>query len=338
MVTMDGLTARCSSCRGLVLPRIHPLSRGVMCSRCLPGKDWGGELGLAAPQIPERKLRRVGAGPTFGDLVHAALTGRTFFTRAWLSAAIGGVLLEEGGELGLLLTKLEELGHIVQNPKGNGEYWMRPARWVSDRTELPGGKRAEFAVGARDAVFWTQTHMIRLCQPSAQIPSKIVRFSQTQEGWAEELGHDLPTFKNWILARAPLEPSEMSASRGRLSSSIVREKIDPQVGDVCAWDDEHGANYGYWSRGGVHPIPLGVARIMAVGFLPYVRKGARLAIPRSFQPPLPYRRVLTLCSGLLPDEIKDPFGQIWLVYESVDHDIFSLLRTKLPLRELTCTT
>jgi hypothetical protein len=265
------------------------------------------------------------------------MTEKGVGTRAWLGAMLSAALSPEATSeypVQLLLADLEQLGHIEQSTD-RSRWWLQPTRWIRDRAHLEEGLSAEMAVGARDYHFWgTAGRLPRVAQPREDRPPKMARPGPGTDDWALELAQALPTLPAWIIACPEIEAPSNALPPTRFTAQGTEQDLHPSASEVATWRIHGRDVFAAPTPGGRRAVPRGVARIIAAGGLPYAYGKRRLAIPRDFQPPLPYRRVLTLCSGLLPAETADTAGTLWLVFDGVDGQILSLLQATLPLREI----
>ena len=267
----------------------------------------------------------------------AAMTGRGVGTRAWLGAMLGGALADETTReypIALLLADLEQLGHIEQSPDRR-RWWLQPTRWIRDRAHLVESLPAEMAVGARDHHFWrTARPPASRCATARRSPAEDGPTGTRTDDWTLELAQSLPTLAEWINARPEIEAPEGIVAPMSFTAQGLKEDHLQAAPAVATWHSQGRDVFGAATPGGRRDIPRGVARILAAGCLPYTYGRRRFAIPRDFQPPLLYRRVLTLCSGLLPAETADSAGNLWLGFDGVDSQIFRFLQATLPLREI----
>jgi hypothetical protein len=174
-------------------------------------------------------------------------------------------------------------------------------------------------------------------QTNSARPPKVSRISRKPDDWTLSLAMTLPSLQEWIGGRALLDPIEAENGPKPHRLKDVSSDCYESGQEVLTWQFQNRAVHGVYSHGGLREIPSGVANIVATGLVPYVRQSERLGVPRRFQPPIPYRRVMTLCSGLLPNQVTDGIGNVWQVYEGIDQEIFQYLSDTLPLKELKCT-
>lgn len=337
MASLEQLTAACSACGKPVLPRVHPRRREALCIACKSHTAVGVALGVCQPELTTLAPRRLVGGPCVGDLILATMTGRGIGTRAWLSAMLADSLdaqVDREYPIALLLADLEQLGHIEQSPDRQ-RWWLRPSRWVKDRAHLLGRDRLEIAVGARDIRFWKDGHkLMRHGQPRDDRPPMVARRGSGEDDWTLTLAQELQPLSEWVVRCDPVDIPDDGRPLKRLSAEGVRGDERPRETDIATWRSNGRDVYSVPTAWGRRAVARGVARVLAAGVLPFARSRFRLAIPRDFQPPMPYRRVLTLCSGMLPTESIDANGNIWLVFDGVTDDIFDALRRTLPLHEI----
>lgn len=282
-----------------------------------------------------RILCEAGKEPSLGDVTLAIMTARGWGTRAWLTAALGALV--DGDGLSRLLARLQELGHVEVSIDGL-RWKVRSPVWVPDRSSVAGKRQIEFAVGARDRLFWDDnSSALRINPGDVSQPAKTVRVASGGCDLATHLRGKLPNLAEWTQRQHSYNAAEMEQRIGRLSSTGHVEDVFPSRGQVGSWHDSHGRRYAVNLGGILYDIPFGTARIWATSWMPVARRGSRLAIPRMYQPPLPFRRYLVLCSGLLPVEETDAYGNSWLVYSGVDELVFDAISSKLPMCEIKCT-
>jgi hypothetical protein len=339
MATLSQLTAACRTCRRPIFPRVHPLNRSLFCNECQHGdSNWELNLGIARPISLTRSVSLCGKEPVLGDLVLAAMTGKGHGTVAWLSAMIGELVNNQERQqnaLALLLSDLEQLGHIeISLDRRN--WWVRPTLWLPDRVHKVAGGNAIFSIGARDSKFWNQlTQHLRIEQIKVSRPTKVLKPSFEPYDWVSELSSKLPRLDNWISIQPEIEPRNDGQSPLVLTINGSREKRPISETDILTWRNTEGFKvYAVPHFGGFRSVPRGVARIFKAGGLPYTFQKRKIAFPRDMQPPMPYRKLLTLCSGLLPFEVEDSAGQTWQVFDGIDDLVFQAISATLPLKEL----
>jgi hypothetical protein len=345
------LTARCKRCGGAILPRRNPYNRNAICNFCsyaMHRVDWLNVFRLGTPDFDYSRPKVLECSPTDGDLLISMLTGRGYGTKAWFIAA-SGHFIGKGrqkndyqalsidaflGRPALILDYLETLGHLVQNQRRS--HWLiLPSFWVRDRSN-PG---MLYAAGARDRAFWLTFPQATRRSFVIDIPPKVSiaedDISMPVRDLFSECLNALRPIASWVKNQPRLEKYHIPASATSLTSQLKSAPMSWVDRTVINWRLDSVRKYAVVWEGDVFEVPAGIARQLAVGFLPYFRKDDRIAIPGQFRCPIEYERPLIRCGGVLPRPVKDSKGHTWHVYEGIEDDVLRSMRSILKLEPIS---